>query len=426
VTIVQANPYDEVPYRSVCAVWSAPDRLALASLLHGGPRASRDRYRVLELGCGTAANLLPLAYYRPDATFVGLDGAAGALETAEARRAALGLRNVELVHADFLSAAERLSGSFDFILAHGVFSWVPDDQRDALLAICGRHLAPGGLVYLNYNARPGWTVRGMVRDFLRAQTAGVAGLRARAEAARQLAGSVAASFAAANEYAYAALMAGEFRLVADGEISYVAHEYLADDNHAYWRSELLSLVRAHGFEYVADADFNHAAGRPPVDLADRIAATPGLVGPAEDTVDFFCYRQFHSPILTRAPWTARPPAPEEIASLFVASPLVAATPAAPAPGIFRHPSGLEVTVTTQEMATALGRLQPIWPRGLRAGALFADVGAAEDDLRLLHRYELIDLRVVDPDGTPPAGPLNDLERQWGGEITTPYHTRLRA
>ena len=70
-----ANPYDELPYKSFSIEWSAPERLALASLLHGGPRPPLEKYRVLELGCGNGANLLALAYYRRHAAFVGVDAA---------------------------------------------------------------------------------------------------------------------------------------------------------------------------------------------------------------------------------------------------------------------------------------------------------------------------------------------------------------
>src|SRR5712691_11212951 len=167
-----ANPYDELPYKSLPIEWTAPERLALASVLHGGPRPPLDAYRVLELGCGNGANLLPLAYYRRHAIFVGVDGARSQIEAAQARTSALHLHNIEFLHADFRTAARRLSGQFDYIIAHGVFSWVSDDVRDALLRLFAQHLRRGGLVYLNYNTRPGWNVRGLVREFLLAQTAG--------------------------------------------------------------------------------------------------------------------------------------------------------------------------------------------------------------------------------------------------------------
>lgn len=99
------NPYDALPYRSRPIEWSAPERLALCSLLHGGPTPrldAADGYRVLELGCGDGANLLPLAYYRPHAGFVGVDGSRRAMELAESRRRELGLSNFrQFVHASF-------------------------------------------------------------------------------------------------------------------------------------------------------------------------------------------------------------------------------------------------------------------------------------------------------------------------------------
>src|SRR5436190_23915151 len=98
------NPYDELPYKSLPIEWTAPERLALTSLLHGGPRQSLDAYRVLELGCADGANLLPMAYYRKGAQFVGVDGAASQINLANSRRMALQLSNIEFIHADFLQA----------------------------------------------------------------------------------------------------------------------------------------------------------------------------------------------------------------------------------------------------------------------------------------------------------------------------------
>ena len=88
------NSYDELPYKSYPIEWTAPERLALASMLHGGPRPPLDSYRVLELGCGIGGNLLPLAYYRRNAAFVGIDGANSQIAVAESRKASLGIRTL--------------------------------------------------------------------------------------------------------------------------------------------------------------------------------------------------------------------------------------------------------------------------------------------------------------------------------------------
>ena len=106
-------------------------------------------------------------------------GRTSQIDVADAHRLALGLPNVKFLHADFLTAARRLPGEFDYILAHGVLSWVPQEVHDALLELFARRLRPGGLLYVNYNTRPGWNVRGLVREFLLAQTTAETGLRAR-------------------------------------------------------------------------------------------------------------------------------------------------------------------------------------------------------------------------------------------------------
>src|SRR5438132_852745 len=137
---MKSNPYNDVPYRSTAIEWSAPETLALVSLLHGGPRVGLDAYRCLELGCGDGGNLLPLAYYRPQGSFVGIDGADHAVGLAERRRVELGLGNMQFVLSDFESLSTEVVGSFDFIVAHGVFSWIPLAVRDKLLALSSRHL----------------------------------------------------------------------------------------------------------------------------------------------------------------------------------------------------------------------------------------------------------------------------------------------
>jgi cyclopropane fatty-acyl-phospholipid synthase-like methyltransferase len=418
-----ANPYDELPYRSLPIEWTAPERLALASLLHGGPRPRLDGYRVLELGCGDGANLLPLAYYRSNASFVGVDGARSRIEVAERHRSMLGLSNVELVGANFREAADRLTGEFDFIVAHGVFSWVPPEDRDALLALCAARLRRGGLLYLNYNAYPGWKVRGMVREFLLAETASRGGLRTRAELAQDVAARVVATLSR-SDHAYSRLIADEFRFVCESDASYVAHEFLAADNRAYWRSEFLALAERHGLAYVADADFNYGSGRIPEELAPHLVAERIGCRAVEDTIDLLCYRQLHSPIFTNAPLAPVVPSVEEFAGLFVASCLTPCDAGGEHP-TFQHPSGFVVEAKTEGMRSALVRLRRDWPRGLCVGTLFPDVSQVIDDLRLLHRNGVVELRCVEPRQCPAClTRLNELERRYRGHVTTPYHTRI--
>ncbi len=424
---ISSNPYDELPYTSSPIDWSALERLAVVSLLHGGPRPPLDVYRVLELGCGNGANLLPLAFYRRHATFVAVDGADSQIQIAGVRATALGLANIEFIHADFREAADAISGQFDFVIAHGILSWVPDEVRDALLELCAQSVRPGGLLYMNYNTRPGWNVRGLVREFLLAQTAAETNLRVRAQLAQEVAGKVVSAMTDL-EQPYSRLLANEFRFVCEGNITWVAHEFLSPDNHPYWRSEFLELVGRYGFEYVADADFNYSSGRIPEDLPARLELERITGRSIEDTIDLLCYRQLHSPILTLGPFNKNLPGLTEFGNLFVAS-CLERCPSSDENGTvkFRHPSGYEVEAKENFMQEAFMKLHTQWPRGSRVAETFPLTAEVVEDLRLLQRNGLIELRCIEPGDFGIDGePLNRLELEWGGYYTTPYHTTVAA
>lgn len=414
------DPYDAVPYRSLPVAWTAPERLALASLLHGGPRVVPDTCRVLELGCGDGANLLPMAYFRREAEFVGVDAAESAIRIAGDRAARLDLSHTSFVHADFAAADAQLSGAFDIIVAHGVFSWVPDQTRDAMMALCARRLHPGGLLYLNYNAKPGWGVRGLVRDYLLAETGGTTDLDARARQSQERAAAIAAALPDDAPHPWVRLIADELRLVAGKHASYIAHEYLAPENRSYWRDEFLALVRAHGFDHVADADFNFDSGRRPGGLESLLEHVAIADGNPHRTIDLVSYRQMHSPILAHAPLDRVQPGRDELSALSVASCLV------PSDGedgaSHEHPSGLRVDVPDAASRASLQHLRTLWPQGMPVREAFADADRVIGELLELHRFGLIELRCSEPAdaGLDPA-PLNALEAA-AGYRTTAHHT----
>ncbi len=416
------DPYDEMPYRCVPIEWTAPERLALASLLHGGPRASLRRYRLLELGCGDASNLLPMAYFRRDSSFVGIDGSRVNVEAAHRLQQHADIANLQVLHADLRDADDRLTGQFDYIVAHGVFSWVERETRDALLALCEKRLALGGLLYLNYNCQPGWSVRGLVRRFLLAQTQDEFGLAARARRAQTVAAEMAGAMqrsAEAESHPYAALMAREFTFIDEHDASYIAHEYLAEHNEAYWRSDFLALMAQHGFAHVADADFNYGSGRLHEDTSEWLALRGFAAGAIEDSIDLMNYRQLHSPILTQRLWTRRDATPAELAELRAAS---CCKPLGEGSMMLLHPSGYEVEARDPVMWQALVRLHSIWPGSLPLQELFIVVPEALPDLLLLQRNGLIELRCVEPAAVDESA-LAALEAP-RGYVTTRYHTRI--
>src|SRR5262245_61104912 len=169
LAVPDVTPYDDVLYTGRPYPDSHTDRLAPVETLFGMKPAAIERCRVLEVACGDGANLVPMAYGLPESEFVGFDLAARPI--AAGRRAAerLGLKNLTLVQrdvADFPTERAR----YDYIIAHGIYSWVPPEARDRLLGLVARHLAPNGVAFVSYNLYPGCHVRRMVWEMLRFHT----------------------------------------------------------------------------------------------------------------------------------------------------------------------------------------------------------------------------------------------------------------
>jgi methyltransferase-like protein/SAM-dependent methyltransferase len=143
-----------------------PERLAATAKLYGMNPASAGQCRVLELGCGTGTNLNWLASYLPESEFVGIDLAEAHIHQAQKGATELELRNVSFSQTDILAVTEETFGKFDYIIAHGVFSWVPEPVRQKILELYSELLNPEGVGFISYNVYPGFYRRQIVRDIM--------------------------------------------------------------------------------------------------------------------------------------------------------------------------------------------------------------------------------------------------------------------
>ncbi len=159
-----ATSYDAVAYPSSVVWQTGPERMAAVAMLMGLAPPPVETARYLEIGAGDGMNLLSLAAAHPRASFVGTDIAASAIDKGREMIRQAGLGNARLEVLDILHMADRLEGPFDYIVAHGVYAWVPAPVREALMAVIGRLLAPDGVAYLSYNAKPGGQLRAIVRE----------------------------------------------------------------------------------------------------------------------------------------------------------------------------------------------------------------------------------------------------------------------
>ena len=237
-----ATEYDAIPYDSRPHIATRPDRLATIATLFGMTPAPPTRCRVLELGCGVGNNLIPLAIAAPDSSFLGLDLSVRQIEAGQSVVASLGLGNIELRHANILEASTSLC-IYDYIICHGVYSWVPREVQDRILSICRQHLAPEGVAYVSYNTYPGWHFQEAVRNAMCFRGRLVTDLRERVATAREFVDIIAKSASRKNE-PYAVLMKQQAEELARMNESYVLHEYLAPVNEPIYFQQFVERVSA--------------------------------------------------------------------------------------------------------------------------------------------------------------------------------------
>jgi SAM-dependent methyltransferase len=157
--------YNEIPYESRPFPQSHPDRLATLGRLFRMSPAPVTRCHVLELGCASGGNLIPMAYHLPGSKFVGVDLSERQVAMGDEAIEHLGLKNIRIQHASIMDV-DSSWGVFDYIICHGVYSWVPDEVQAKILKIASENLAPEGIVYVSYNTYPGWHMREMIRHMM--------------------------------------------------------------------------------------------------------------------------------------------------------------------------------------------------------------------------------------------------------------------
>lgn len=235
--------YDELPYDRLPFPETEPDFLAALARLHGFAAADARAARVLELGCAQGGNLIPMAARYPQSVFVGIDLSRVQIEEGQAFIARAELDNIALLHGDIAALPDDL-GEFDCIIAHGVYSWVPDGVRAALLAACRRLLKPQGIAYVSFNVAAGWQRYGRIRQLLLERDKPGLGPMQRVELAR----SVLAATAFADES-----LQKEADYLRKASASYVFHEYLSEINQAFSFTQFAADAADHGLRYLGEA-----------------------------------------------------------------------------------------------------------------------------------------------------------------------------
>jgi SAM-dependent methyltransferase len=150
--------YETLAYPAMSHPPSDPALSAASARLRGHRPPHPSQATILEIGCGSGLNLIPLAIRWPKSRLVGIDLSRTAIAEAQSLAYEAKVSNVRFIQAD-LREFQVAPGSVDFIIAHGFLSWVPDDAKTALFAFCRHALSPQGLATISFNVEAGWRNR---------------------------------------------------------------------------------------------------------------------------------------------------------------------------------------------------------------------------------------------------------------------------
>ncbi|HHL18318.1 MAG TPA: class I SAM-dependent methyltransferase, partial [Thiothrix sp.] len=148
--------YNAIPYESLPISYTYVPFLAALGRLYGLETPDPSACRVLELGCAEGSNIVPMAYYFPNSEFVGIDLSEVQIASGQAHIDALELSNITLYVDDLAQMRASDYGKFDYIIVHGVFSWVPPAVQQRILQLGKALLTEQGMMYISYNTYPGW------------------------------------------------------------------------------------------------------------------------------------------------------------------------------------------------------------------------------------------------------------------------------
>ena len=251
-------PYDLVPFRSASVPGADCRRIEVIARLFGLTAAPSAQARVLELGCGTAANLIPLALAHPRASFIGCDLSRSALASAQRIIEGLGLTNVELRHVDICDVDDGW-GCFDYILCQDVFSWVAPEIRQKILAIQRRNLARHGVGYVSYDALPGWRLHGIARDMMRYHAAGLSDPRHAVDHARAVL-AMGAAVQDQNPGPYAELLREEYFIFSAMSDEQLYHLAFSEHHQPFYFHEFIQMIGEAGLQFLGDSDVTRLFG----------------------------------------------------------------------------------------------------------------------------------------------------------------------
>lgn len=359
------SDYDKVAYPRAVFPQTHPERMATIATLFGLEPAPVHRARVLELGCGDGNNLIAMACTLPESEFHGVDLAVEPIRRGREAAAAVGLKNVSLRQLNILEMPPNM-GRFDYIIAHGLYSWVPEAVREKILSICGEHLAENGVAYISYNAYPGCHLRDSSRAMMLFHVRQISDPAEQIRQARALLKFLAE--AKSQPDIWQGLRRFEFERLEKLNDAGFFHDDLASVNQPFYFHQFIQAAERHQLEYLAEANVRdmQPAGLSEEGIRTLYKMESGNRIAHEQYMDFVVGRGFRQTLLCRRGRRMdRELKPERVCNLFAAADTYPVNPGAnlTAPVMEDFRRGETVVATSHPaLKSTLVILGELWPR----------------------------------------------------------------
>ena len=300
--------YDQIPYVKYAHEHTHPSKLRVIGRLFGMQPAAPENCRVLELGSASGTNLIQMGYFLPESEFVGVELSQNQAEQAHRQVQQLHLTNVQAKHFDIMEVNDSF-GKFDYIIVHGIFSWVSRPVQDKILEICRRNLTEQGIAYVSYNAYPGWFSQQSIRELMLFHAAKFEDSKQKLKESLALV-KLCDSVAAQRTDHFSQFLHQQFQSVLNKPPEYVNHEFLEDTNEPVYFHDFISRATTNGLQYLGESELAAmACANLPPGWEHVPRETREQQVAVEQYVDFLRNRQFRRTLLCQSE-IRLPPVPD--------------------------------------------------------------------------------------------------------------------
>lgn len=291
------NTYDKLPYIGRAYGQTHPQHLYTIAKLFQFPAVDFTNARILDLGCGDGSNLINIAYQLPSSTCLGVDASSVQIQRGIDMCEFADINNCRLEQVNILEFEPP--HEFDYIICHGVYSWVPPEIQRKILQICRDFLSPNGIAYISYNTLPGWHQFQIYREMMKYHASKMTSLQDKIEQSKAIIQFAAEHVLSPNE-SYGQFLREHSDFISNLSDEYLFHEYLEDHNEALYFHQFIDRIRASKLQYLGDSMF-HSMLPPdiPQNTQNILNNISHSLYDLEQYTDFLKSRLFRSSLIVR-------------------------------------------------------------------------------------------------------------------------------